>query len=158
MFKICSFIICTFHALILCIENSFENSQEDENFVWHSFIHMFVLHSLTHLSMCQMCFQCMIFKCKIYEPMTQWMNFAKNLSLFCCMLHLWWLNLSLPFSKNIYSCKNTCELSLIIICVAISTSHNSWTPQQNLLINIGPFLYNDEALTNGHVAQWLMIN
>jgi hypothetical protein len=53
------------------------------------------------------------------------------------------------------SCINTCELSLIIICVAMSTSHSSWTPQQNILINIGPFFYSDETLTNGHVAQWL---
>jgi hypothetical protein len=100
LFKNYSFIICTFHAQILWIENSFENLQEDEKFVWHSFIHTFVLHSLTHLSMCQMCFQCMIFKCKIYEPMTQRRNFAQCLSLICCILHLWWLNLFPPFSKK----------------------------------------------------------
>jgi hypothetical protein len=40
-------------------------------FVWHLFIHRFVLHLLTHLSMCQMCLQYMIFVCKMYEPMNE---------------------------------------------------------------------------------------
>jgi hypothetical protein len=43
--------------------------------MWHSIIHMFVFHLSTHLFMCQMCFQCMIFMCEngwTYE----WTNFT----------------------------------------------------------------------------------
>ncbi len=42
---------------------------KDVKSVWYSFIHRFVLHLLKDLSMCQMCFQCMIFVCQMYEPM-----------------------------------------------------------------------------------------
>jgi hypothetical protein len=44
---------------------------EDAKFVWHSFIHKFILHSSTHLSMCQTCFQHIIFMHKMYKPMNE---------------------------------------------------------------------------------------
>jgi len=70
--NISSFIICMLHALISCIENTFDtNLLQDVKFVWDSFIHKFVLYSSTHLFMCQTCFQCMIFVCKMYNL---WMN------------------------------------------------------------------------------------
>jgi hypothetical protein len=53
---------------------------EDVKSVWYSFIHRFVLHMLIDLSMCQTCFQCMIFVCKMYEPMDKLrMSFIINL-------------------------------------------------------------------------------
>ncbi len=44
---------------------------KDVKFMWHLFIHKFILHMSTHLSMCQICFQCMIFVCKMYELMNE---------------------------------------------------------------------------------------
>jgi hypothetical protein len=41
---------------------------ENEKNVQHSFIHRFIFHPSTHLSMYQTCFQHMIFVCKMYEP------------------------------------------------------------------------------------------
>jgi len=61
-----------FHALISCIENTFDTYlQEYAKFVQHLFIHRFIFHLSTHLSMCQTCFQRMIFVCKMYEPMNE---------------------------------------------------------------------------------------
>jgi hypothetical protein len=45
---------------------------ENVKFVWHLFIHRFVFHLLTHLSICQMCFQHMIFVQKMYKTMKEW--------------------------------------------------------------------------------------
>ncbi len=44
-------------------------NENHAKFVWDLFIHRFIPHLSTHLSMCQMCFQHMIFVCKMYEPM-----------------------------------------------------------------------------------------
>jgi hypothetical protein len=44
---------------------------EDVKSMWHLFIHRFVLHLLTRLSLCQACFQCMMLMCK---SMNLWMN------------------------------------------------------------------------------------
>jgi len=62
------------------------------------------------------------------------------------------------YFPTLFQFQNTCELSLIIICVATSPSHNSWTPQQNILINIGLIFYSDETSTNGHLARRLWSN
>jgi hypothetical protein len=67
-----SFIICTLHALISCIENTFDiDLLQDVKFIWDSFIHKFILYPSTHLFMCQTCFQCMIFVCKMYKFMNE---------------------------------------------------------------------------------------
>ncbi len=52
-------------------------------YMWHSFIHSFILYSSTHLSMYQMCFQHVIFMCKMYEPM--FMNELRMIFI----IHLW---------------------------------------------------------------------
>jgi hypothetical protein len=55
--------------------------------MWLSILHKFVFHSSTHLFMCQMCFQCMIFMCKnvwTYEWTTS------HALLIYHMLNLWW--------------------------------------------------------------------
>jgi hypothetical protein len=61
---------------------------EDVKFMWHSFIHRFILHSSIHLSMCQTCFQHMTFACKMYKTY-EWTNFARFSLVFCHMLNLW---------------------------------------------------------------------
>jgi hypothetical protein len=45
----------------------------------------------THLLVCQMCFQCMIFVCKMYKTMNSLTWFSL---LICCMLDLWWKHLN----------------------------------------------------------------
>jgi hypothetical protein len=78
----------TFHDLIMeIVQNSFIHNWyisctiwkhiwnksffKDTKFVWHSFIHRFILHSSTHLFVCQMCFQLMVFVHKMYEFMNE---------------------------------------------------------------------------------------
>jgi hypothetical protein len=52
--------------------------------MWNSCdIYSFVnLYFITHLFVCQTCFQCMIFMCETYEPMNEWTShdFHINLS------------------------------------------------------------------------------
>jgi hypothetical protein len=50
---------------------SHTNLLKDAKSIWHSSIHRFVFYPLTHLSVCQTCFQCMIIVCKTYEPMNE---------------------------------------------------------------------------------------
>jgi hypothetical protein len=45
---------------------------EDVKFVWHLFIHKFLLHLTTHLFVYQWCSQHMISVHKMYEPMNEW--------------------------------------------------------------------------------------
>ncbi len=50
--------------------------------IWHifvgiceicaTFIHSFIFYSLTHLYICQTCFEHMIFMCEMYTPMNEW--------------------------------------------------------------------------------------
>jgi len=44
---------------------------KDMKSMLHSFIYRFALCPSTHLSMCQTCFQCIIFVQKIYELMNE---------------------------------------------------------------------------------------
>jgi hypothetical protein len=73
------------------------NLLEDENFVWHLFTHRFIFHSSTHLSIYQTCFQCMIFVCKIYEPMKGWTS--HNFHYFACDEH-WTMGGTIQLSNH----------------------------------------------------------
>jgi hypothetical protein len=65
--------LCTSHIKIVYWKHIWNtDSLEDSKIMWHFFIHRFVLHLSTHLFMCQTCFQCMIFMCKMYESMNEW--------------------------------------------------------------------------------------
>jgi hypothetical protein len=44
---------------------------KDTKSVWHLFIHRFIFRPSTHLSVCQISFQYMVFVCKMYEPMNE---------------------------------------------------------------------------------------
>jgi len=109
--------------------------------MWHLFIHKFVFHLSTHLSMCQTCFQHMIFMCKIYEPMNQ--RNSHLLLLIRHMLNLWCLSLAkmlkshfnslskigvvkayFIWSMNLYNIKfNILPINSLVSCVFI-TSEN----------------------------------
>jgi hypothetical protein len=43
--------------------------------MWYFFIHMFI-PSINKLFACEMCFQHMIFMCKMYKFMNEWINFT----------------------------------------------------------------------------------
>jgi hypothetical protein len=58
-----------YHALKTRFTHEF--IERCESHARHLFIHRLVLHSSTHLSVCQTCFQRIIFVCKMYEPMNE---------------------------------------------------------------------------------------
>ncbi len=61
---------------------------EDVKSMWHLFIHRFVLHLLTRLSLCQACFQCMMLMCK---SMNLWMNKLHMIFIINSLyVNLWW--------------------------------------------------------------------
>ncbi len=76
------------------------NLWEDVELMCHLFIHWFVFHLSTHLSMCQMCFQHIIFVCKMYELMNEWTNFARFSLLIHYMLNLWCATLNLHYAMQ----------------------------------------------------------
>ncbi len=103
MCNISSFIIHTFHTLMLCIENTFDtriywkmwNLCNIYSFIGLYFIYQHIYPCLKHVfNVCYSCVKCM----------NLWMNELRMIFIINCMLSLWWQDFDQTQILKILAC------------------------------------------------------